>query len=413
MRAPTGILLPESVLSSPWFMVLALIVAFNTIIYLGLTMSKLIPMPRQFHPSRVRQWLDTLGANVEQDPTQVAIPVPRAPESLEPHEDLRRRIARRDIPQAFGLFGIVIILITAASFLTVRNVGVVYHLIELGVGVAYLILASVTGRRHFRAITVMWTWAIANTVVVVMLCGEALVLDSQFPLAYALIAMTAFAPVTLARRPALISAAVMLAALVYASFRAEGIQDLRLIAAGLSALLVSGALLRLRLVGIDALADERARSLALATTDLLTGTLTRNGLLTLVPPIAGTAERSEQRVCVIYVDIDNVTRANQEYGIHYGDDVIKAVATAIEQSVRLGDLIARWEGDRFVVLGVGDRPDAAALKARIEESVRLTGVNLGKWPTTVSVGTAAGSPRDTTFEALLAQATTAPAPSSP
>lgn len=241
---------------------------------------------------------------------------------------------------------------------------------------AYLILASVTGRRHFRAITVMWTWAIANTVV----------------------AMTAFTPVTLARRPGLISAAVMFAALVYASFRAEGIQDLRLIAAGLSALLVSGALLRRRLVGIDALADERARSSALATTDLLTGTLTRDGLLTLVPPIAGTADRSEQHVGVIHVD---------------GDDVIKAVATAIEQSVRLGDLVARWDGDRFVVLGVGDRPDAAALKARIEESVRLTGPNLGKWPMTVSVGTAAGSPSDPTFEALLARATTAPEPSAP
>ena len=57
MHAPAGILLPESVLTSNWFILMATVVAFNTIIYMGLTLSKLIPMPRQFHPERVRGWM--------------------------------------------------------------------------------------------------------------------------------------------------------------------------------------------------------------------------------------------------------------------------------------------------------------------------------------------------------------------
>ena len=36
--------------------------------------------------------------------------------------------------------------------------------------------------------------------------------------------------------------------------------------------------------------------------------------------------------------------------------------------------------------------------------MRLSGVNLGKWPTRVNVATVAGDPQETTFDALLAEA---------
>ena len=42
-----GLLLPESTLTSPMFFLVATAVAFNTIIYLTLTISKFIPWPKQ------------------------------------------------------------------------------------------------------------------------------------------------------------------------------------------------------------------------------------------------------------------------------------------------------------------------------------------------------------------------------
>ena len=48
MIAPAGILLPESVLHSDWFAVFATFVAVNTVIYVILSVSKLIPVMRQF-----------------------------------------------------------------------------------------------------------------------------------------------------------------------------------------------------------------------------------------------------------------------------------------------------------------------------------------------------------------------------
>lgn len=45
-----GILLPEDVLTSTWFITLATVVAFNTIVYMGLTLAKLIPSHASFTP---------------------------------------------------------------------------------------------------------------------------------------------------------------------------------------------------------------------------------------------------------------------------------------------------------------------------------------------------------------------------
>ena len=46
MIAPAGILLPESVLQSGWFSILATFVAVNTVIYVVLSVSKLFPVVR-------------------------------------------------------------------------------------------------------------------------------------------------------------------------------------------------------------------------------------------------------------------------------------------------------------------------------------------------------------------------------
>jgi diguanylate cyclase (GGDEF)-like protein len=109
-------------------------------------------------------------------------------------------------------------------------------------------------------------------------------------------------------------------------------------------------------------------------------------------------------VCLMFFDVEHLAVANQQYGMHYGDDVLRAVARSIAEHVRQGDLVARWGGDEFLVAGIGGKPDADALAGRIQEAVRQTGVNLGKWPTTVRIGTASGDPAVRTFEELFAQA---------
>ena len=49
---PSGLLLPESVLASGWFAVLAVFVAINTVMYLALAVAKVMPKvyPRDWVP---------------------------------------------------------------------------------------------------------------------------------------------------------------------------------------------------------------------------------------------------------------------------------------------------------------------------------------------------------------------------
>ncbi|MFR0639240.1 hypothetical protein ACPROK_07735 [Glutamicibacter soli] len=54
MYVPRGILLPESVLYAQWFSVLASFVAINTVIYLILGITKILP-PIRFGGSRGRE----------------------------------------------------------------------------------------------------------------------------------------------------------------------------------------------------------------------------------------------------------------------------------------------------------------------------------------------------------------------
>ena len=74
-----GILLPESVLSTTWFALLATVVAFNTIVYVGLTLSKLMPLPKQCHPSQVRLWLAFAGMEIDKESEM---------NSIQPHQEL-------------------------------------------------------------------------------------------------------------------------------------------------------------------------------------------------------------------------------------------------------------------------------------------------------------------------------------
>ena len=54
-----------------------------------------------------------------------------------------------------------------------------------------------------------------------------------------------------------------------------------------------------------------------------------------------------------FVDVRGLKRANDDNGHAFGDAIIRATADALRESVRANDLIARWGGDEFIVIGEG------------------------------------------------------------
>ena len=131
--------------------------------------------------------------------------------------------------------------------------------------------------------------------------------------------------------------------------------------------------------------DRRLAELALR--DDLTGVGNRrhlNQALTAEPA------RGDRPTSVLMVDIDHFKQFNDDHGHHVGDEVLKAVASALCASVRAGDVVYRYGGEEFCVLLDDVSPGEAAT---IAERIRTTAGHQqlsGAGQITVSVGVAHG-----------------------
>ncbi len=90
--------------------------------------------------------------------------------------------------------------------------------------------------------------------------------------------------------------------------------------------------------------------LALASTDALTGLPNRRQLSeSLTRALAG-AERYEQPLSLLMIDLDHFKQINDAHGHDVGDRVLRAVAACLREVLREADLYGRWGGDEFLAV---------------------------------------------------------------
>jgi diguanylate cyclase (GGDEF)-like protein len=173
----------------------------------------------------------------------------------------------------------------------------------------------------------------------------------------------------------------------------------------------TGTVLGLAVVVCDvtervALLDDALR---LATTDGLTGVLTRRGFTELAELEIARAAARGTPLTVLLLDLDHLKVINDTHGHVAGDRLLSAVAVGWQNTLRAGDLMGRLGGDEFCVL----LPATDADEARpIAEHLRSTTPQCSPWDTgapwrcTVSIGmvTAERSRLDDRFGELLAAA---------
>jgi diguanylate cyclase len=111
-----------------------------------------------------------------------------------------------------------------------------------------------------------------------------------------------------------------------------------------------------------------------ASTDALTGLPNRRTLIEALRRMLAQGERDNRSVLVGFIDMDGFKKINDTHGHDIGDEFLSAMAGRLSASLRSSDLLARFGGDEFVVIGTGPafdespRTAARALADRLGES---------------------------------------------
>lgn len=85
---------------------------------------------------------------------------------------------------------------------------------------------------------------------------------------------------------------------------------------------------------------------------------------------------------------------NDTQGHEAGDTLLRLLAEHLEMACRKGDLVARWGGDEFVVLGLGKRLEPNVLEDRVLASLAGHPELPKSWAPSLSAGIAAVSAED-------------------
>lgn len=166
-------------------------------------------------------------------------------------------------------------------------------------------------------------------------------------------------------------------------------------------LLVGTIFMFQRLRSLDELGDAMEAQSLLATRDPLTTLLNRRGMEERLPEIARLARAGDRQLYACFVDIDWLKTANDAHGHDFGDRIITVVGSALVSALPDGTAVARWGGDEFLAVGVGTHPEAESLHARLLAHIRDSGLDLTKWPGTVSLGSASAHTDDMSIDDLI------------
>lgn len=107
------------------------------------------------------------------------------------------------------------------------------------------------------------------------------------------------------------------------------------------------------------------------TADALTGLGNRRWIYDRLNALWREADRRGALVWVLMADLDHFKKINRTFGREMGDEVLKTIATVLDRSVRAGDCVCRYGGDKFLLAGVcADQSEMPGLAGRILTAIR-------------------------------------------
>lgn len=317
------------------------------------------------------------------------------------HKAFRRQTAKDEAPWIAGSVALITALFAVLNSVIGPDASFNKNLPTLINSVVMSLACLVYRSGRVPASLVPWTGAALAVLLVWALLLQEYHNFTTTGLAYSLFVVATYAPITLDFVIAVTASIPMFAGCVLVSLSLESDATVDWIITSLAAFFISWVLLFARIRGVDDLAHALALQASLATRDPLTQLFNRHGLEDRTEQLFALAIRQDTPVSALFMDIDGLKAVNDHHGHHVGDAIILRVAHAIRAVVRAEDLVCRWGGDEFVVLGLGPASDPDALQQRICGELTDGGLDAAIWPGHVTVGCATIDPRTQTFEELL------------
>jgi diguanylate cyclase (GGDEF)-like protein len=294
----------------------------------------------------------------------------------------------RETPWVMLVLALLILLFDAASAAAGLIAPLGYYVSDVIQGGFFLLVVLLC---RGRIVPIGWTpWLFASAIVVnvAALSYQHTVDPSGNAIGVILMTTVLFGGLLSMWRPFLVSAAIILvivSTMLYLHDQAGAATWIIALLTGISA---SAALLFARRRSATDLAFAEGAFEGMATHDQATGLLNRHGLLAATRHLVASARRSGEPVFAVFIDVVGLKGVNDQHGHGTGDLVIGRCADAVMLASRESDLVARWGGDEFVVIGIGPVPGRAAYAHRIAAAMDITGLE-NQWSGCVSVGTAA------------------------
>lgn len=147
----------------------------------------------------------------------------------------------------------------------------------------------------------------------------------------------------------------------------------------------------LGLFGFSLMAMEQiiARNESGARLDALTGLLNRGALDMTAMGLVARWQREGDALSCLVIDVDHFKQVNDTHGHHAGDNVLREIAAALDNSRRASDIAARYGGEEFCILCPHtDEHQATALATRILRKVRALELPGRGGHASVSIGVA-------------------------
>jgi len=288
------------------------------------------------------------------------------------------------------------VFVGATAILTVINVLTwtlgQFHPLDVVFLGAWAVATALTLRRLVPVRGIPWLWGGLTAITVGALWVEMGTHDDLGAFGYLLVLCAVFPPLTLFWRPVLVMGAVILAFTVIAVMvEADSpmwatVDRSDALLQTFAALLGGSVALYFRRRSLASTADTTTQLETRALTDGLTGVLNRQGIDELGRRLV---DRARGPVFALFVDINGLKAVNDTRGHDVGDEVIRSVALALRNVMRANDLIGRWGGDEFVVVGIGESPDPEIIEKRVQKVLSELGITRLWWQG-VSVGGVSG-----------------------